>query len=370
VTLDGAGPGGPNVGRYTAIQLDRAGNPVIAYQDETNRDLKLVRCGDPGCASRTVTVVESAGEVGFDVSMVLDAQDRPVIAHHSTNPSRDLRLVRCGDPACTALAVATAPDQGDAAGAGGDVGLYTSVRLDAQDRPVVAYYENTLGRERLKLLRCGDPACGAGNSVQVVDADGNVGQFASLALAAGDLPVVSYYHLLPAGDLKLARCGDPACAAPAAVATLDSADDVGRFTSLRLDAAGDPVVAYWDVTFGDLKVLHCADPACAGPPAPQRADGNQFSGPNVGQYASLRLDGAGNPVVAYYDAEAGDQDLRVVRCGDPACAGGAGANPVTVADAAGDVGQYASLALDAAGTAYVSYYDATNGDLKFTRVLR
>jgi hypothetical protein len=119
------------------------------------------------------------------------------------------------------------------------------------------------------------------------------------------------------GDLKVMHCNDANCAGiNESVTSPDTAGIVGEHTSLALDAAGNPVVSYWDRTNGDLKLLHCNDAGCAGgDDTPLSPD----SAATVGEYSSIELDGAGNPVVSYRFATS--EDLRVLRCGDAACSG-------------------------------------------------
>ena len=83
---------------------------------------------------------------------------------------------------------------------------------------------------------------------------------------------------------------------------------------------------------------------------------------SVGFYTSLAVVN-GNPAISYYDATNGD--LKYVRATD--ASGTAWDTPVSV-DTAGIVGSYTSLAV-VDGNPAISYYDQTNGDLKYVRAL-
>ena len=95
-----------------------------------------------------------------------------------------------------------------------------------------------------------------------VDSGGNVGSHTSITLGADGLPVISYYDATN-GDLKVAKCINAACTGASAVSTLDSVgNNVGQFTSITLGADGLPVISYYDITNGDLKVAKCTSASC------------------------------------------------------------------------------------------------------------
>jgi hypothetical protein len=75
---------------------------------------------------------------------------------------------------------------------------------------------------------------------------------------------------------------------------------------------------------------------------------------DVGKYSSIALDSSGKPVISYYDAT--NMDLKV------AFWNGANWNSY-IAASDGDVGMYSSIAIDSGDTPWISYYNATGDTL-------
>jgi CSLREA domain-containing protein len=339
--------GGPDdVGEYTSLALDSSGNPVVSYYDWTHHDLKVLHCNDPNCAGddESITAPDTGVDVGRDTSLELDGAGRPVVSYRDYY-NGNLKVMHCNDVNCSGGDESvTSPDTG---------GSWTSLALDSSGYPVVSYNDPSVSGY-LKLMHCDDANCdGVGESMASFD----VGNSTSLALDSSGDPVVSYH-----GSVSVMHCNDPNCADGGdTITSPDTVGDVGWYTSLALDSSGYPVVSYYDWSNGNLKVLHCNDPNCSGGDESITSPDTGGSD-DVGQFTSLALDGSGHPVVSYYDVTHGN--LKVLHCNDPNCAGGD--ESITAPDTGGsdDVGWHTSLALDGSGNPVVSYYDDTHGDLK------
>lgn len=336
-----------SVGRYSAITLDASGRPVIAYHDSTNGDLKVLHCSNITCRGTQTpqTPDSSPGIVGRYSAIALDAAGRPVISYRDTT-NGDLKVLHCTNRDCSGPQFPTSPDTE------GNGGTHTAMVLGLDGNPVISYRDNTNGD--LKVLACTTPDCSGSQTPNRPDTQGIVGAYTAIALGLDGNPVISYRDFSD-GDLKVLRCTTPDCSGPQTPTSPDAADNVGAYTALVLDAAGNPVISYYDNSNRDLKVLHCTNPGCEGPQTPESPDVAR----NVGTFTDLALTASGNPVVVYRDVT--NRDLKLLRCTNPNCSG---AQTPVVVDQEGDVGSYAALALDGGDDAVVSYYDGTNGDLR------
>ena len=370
-------------GWYTSIAINTAGFPVVAYFNAGfPQDLKLAVCTNASCSTSTIVAVETAGSIGQNPSLRLDASGNPVISYRD-GTNGDLKLIRCGNATCASGNTITLVD-----GASADVGSWTSLALDG-DTPVIAYYDVT--NANLKLVRCGDQYCtaGSGNSIVTLDATGDVGQYASLQLDAGGNPVISYYDATN-GDLKIARCSTPTCLVPVGPTSTPTVTPTATLTPSSTSTSTATATATVSLTpTGTLTPTETLTPTVSATPTltptgtePPTASATRtvtatptpYTGPAitlttvdstgiVGQWTSLRLDASDDPVISYQDVTNGK--LKVVHCATLTCGGGS--NAFASPDTSGTNGLYTGLVLDAQGRPVVSYYNQTSGDLRFVR---
>ena len=139
---------------------------------------------------------------------------------------------------------------------------------------------------------------------------------------------------------------------------MDSGGDVGQYTAIAIGTDGLPVVSYYDATNGNLKVAKCVNAECTGTATITTVD----SGGVVGQYTAIAIGTDGLPVVSYYDATNGD--LKVAKCVNVACTGSA---TITTVDSGGNVGSDTAIRIGTDGFPVVSYLDGTNANLKVAK---
>jgi hypothetical protein len=260
-----------------------------------------------------------------------------------------------GTTQTTALYRPALPGPGVAATAdsAGLVGKFSSITIGADGLGLISYWDQT--NDDLKVLHCGNAACDSGNFSSTVDTAGMVGQHSSITIGADGLGLISYWDSANT-NLKVLHCGNAACSSGNVSATVDSAGSVGEYTAITVGADGLGLISYSDNGTGWLKVLHCGDLTC-GSHTTTWADFDELA--FVGQYTAITIGADGLGLISYYDVT--NSVLRVLHCGNARCNSG---NTITKVDGTGSFGQHSSVTIGADGLGLISYYDATNGDLK------
>ena len=292
------------VGGFTSITIGTDGLPVISYRDYVNQDLKVAKCGNVSCSSgNTLTTVDSAGEVGFFTSIAIGTDGLPMISYYDLT-NGDLKLAHCGNSSCSAGNTITTLDSV------GDVGEYTSITIGTDGLPIINYQYVTGGN--LKVAKCGNVSCSSGNLLTTVDYVDDVGDDSSITIGIDGLPIISYFDKTN-NDLKVIKCGNSSCSAGNTITTLDYTGSVGEYTSITIGPDGLPIISYRDNTNLHLKVAHCGNSSCSAGNTITTLD----SSPSVGYYTSITIGTDGLPIVSYLDDLNGN--LKVTKCGSILC---------------------------------------------------
>lgn len=236
---------------------------------------------------------------------------------------------------------------------GGNVGEYASLVLmgpyhayDAHAQ--ILYYDRTNGDLKFTWRDVWNDWTW---ETVVVDSSGDVGQYAALCTGDSDTGVYAVYYDATNGDLKVAR-GQYGLWLD--FWTPDSGGDVGRWTACAVEGStlvGGLHASYYDVTNGNLKYARYDTGTSTWTVTTLDSTGD------VGQYTAMASTHYGDRrAISYYDAT--NSALKYIEYG-----GGAWGPPQTL-DSTGNVGPYSSFRYFDTSAVEITYWDATNGDLK------
>jgi hypothetical protein len=226
-----------------------------------------------------------------------------------------------------------------------DVGQYVSMALGTDNRPHISYYDATNKDLRYAYMNL----AGTDWVTETLDWVGDVGQFTSITMSPDNRVYISYYDA-EHEDLRIAYQVPPFSFWQ--FETVDDGgvleDNVGWFSSIALDNAGNPHISYYDETNGDLKYAYKSG-------ASWIKETLQSTG-DVGLYTSLKIYTPTNTRhLCYLDLTNGA--LRYAQYSG-------GVWEYQLVDGDGDVGYSCSLDLTAAGQPAISYYDNSRADLR------
>ena len=306
-TIDATG----NVGRYTSLALDAAGNPHITYLSLSTAKSKYARHSPSGWDIEDI----GFGDVTSNRALDLDSHDVPSVV---MGISYGTTIATRSNGTWTMSPV------------GGYGVWWSALDIDGNDTAHIGYmwsigsgtYQGFIsydsGDIASNLFVPQNPSCclaiDAHNQPHLLvtpnepdpmvlweKQGGNwtqhplpVGSWGALALDATGSFHMAYYDPV-AHDLVYGRRSGGTWA----FEPVDQTGDVGKYPSLEIDLTGGVHISHYDVTHGDLKYAHRAAP---GGPWTQIA---VVEGGDVGEWSSLRVGGT-VVHVSYHDRTHGD----------------------------------------------------------------
>ena len=343
--VDSAG----NVGNYSSLELDSAGYPHTSYYDSNNGDLKYAY-QDP--AGWHIEIVDVNG--GTNSSLQLDGQGYPHILYNS------------GTSIKYAYKDASNWNIESVTGSGSSI----SIALDDFGNPHISYLSGQLGFYP-HYLKYGIRTNGAW-SLQDIDTSTTsepLGPGTSIAVDQYNHPHITFakrrtYSYPPMGSrlaqslkyaffdgsawhissLAIGGCGSTFWEPPDLVCY-----QRGSYSSLRLSSSDAVRVSFY--TFRQSLRSSSQEYLEAIP-------GGALYDSGIDPHSSLALDSADSPYVSYIS----NGDLKLA-------SRSASQWDMQVVDSQGDIGVYTSLELDSNDNPIITYYDATNGDLKIARYI-
>ncbi len=339
---------GGDVGEYNSVALGSDGFARISYFDNSNDDLKFIRCTNASCSAKNINIVDSSGDKGWRYSSVAMAADGYARISYYDNTGDDLEFAQCTNDDCSTKNLVTVDSTND-------VGQFSSMALGSDNFARIAYYSVSAGD--LKFAQCTNADCSTKN-INTIDSSGDTGKYTSIVMGSDGFARISYIYATN-GDLKFVQCTNADCST-SNVATLDSSVSVDYSTSIALGSDGFVRIAYYDDSGDNLKFIQCTNDSCT-----SKNTTTVDSAGDVGRYASLEINSSDQFArISYYDASNGA--IKFARCTNADCS----TNNISSVDSAGDSGHYTSLVLGSDGFGRISYYyENSNNDLMFIQCL-
>lgn len=329
--IDGAA--GKNVGKFTSLAVDKEGSLHVGYYDETRQALRYGFRARPADKWYTMEVDASGGYE----SLAVDAAGHPHFAYAAPNEA-GLRYATWDGHTWNKVTLDYER-----------IDFFNCIRIAPDGFPRISYYHR-LHRDGSFALHLKYASFnGEKWYTETVDARSATGKFNSLALDSKGLPYISYSDV-DAGDLRYTKWDGSEWNFSAPDTQKLSEGWVGIGSSIEIDQAGVPHIAYVDVTHRRIKYITWTAKGWKS----EIVDTITGKADNIDR-VSLKFDSKQTPHLAYWDS-----GLGVLR---HATLTPKGWRAETV-DGGDNVGLYPSLAIDARDEIYISYYDMANGALR------
>ena len=225
-----------------------AGRPAVAYQNNTNSNVRYVRANDVDGTTWPLngTTVGSSGALNITVTL-MDLNGLPAVAFHQIATGDLLYVVGTNANFSTGALVSTTAD------ATGNVGRFATMTL-VDGAPAIAYWDET--NDALKFVRATTANGSAWGTPVQVDAVG--GRFGSLAIVDG-VPAIAYQG---AGDLRYAKASAANGTGWTVTSTLGAPSHAIQYPSLVVNGTHTGI-AYHDLRRDQpwfLSGYACSDP--------------------------------------------------------------------------------------------------------------